>query len=443
MSTKIGMIWMSNSASITEASGARSRGRFVLFAFFNLAWLYLPSVTGQTVTGPGFDPQQQAASAAKSLNRIDKAAGFVPASADEVLGVVRDIQKAIRDKDVFAFEKAFDQIAYVDRVLNGVSIPPIERAQFEAGMIAKSTFTALAIDVIQHNAEFMFLRLVRRGNETRALFRMIPVKRNAREGAVIKYKELVVRKGVGKSARVVDCSTTADGVYLSQFSHLLAVGALVANPDPGSRPTGVDKEVLRSGSGLMAITRGLSAGNLSAALQAAEKLPSSLGNDRRMLALKCSIAKRLNGPRYKDAVLEFARVYPRDSEADLYLLDLYVEQPNDQELFKVVDRLIVAYQDPYLNYFKVAGLLRQSRTNEALASIDAARNAAPHRSEVSVASIGVMMKLKNHAATAKAIEATESRFGDRVLDLSIFPEFREFADSPEGQACLARRLGFD
>lgn len=287
------------------------------------------------------------------------------------------------------------------------------------------------------------LRLIQRGNETTILVRLASNYPSRKENMVVKLYELIIRKGGGKPARIVDLLAAGDDHLHSTANHVAAVALLFMNPDPLDRPVGAHPAIRRHSPSIGAVTRSMMVQDFSTGLRAARQIPPPLATDRSILLLKSSIAKFLSLPRYEEAVLEFARHYPGDAESDFLLLDLYTKKPNDSEMFKVVDRLVAVYEDPYLNYFKVDGLLRQNRMKEALIAIVAARNAAEHRSEIWVAGVAAMMQKKNHAETARAIEATEARFGDRVLDLSEFPDFQEFANSAEGRSCLGRRLGFE
>lgn len=393
-----------------------------------------PPVFAQTAASQRLESQ----AAEPTLDEINRRTGFVPASEQDVLQVVRSIEAAVAEKDSVAFRSLFDESAYLDRCLIGVELPTDVRTEFEAGFRNSSPFKQTATHAIDLGGEYRFIRLVRTSGEIRPLFRFI-----LPGGGGINYNELIVSRHSGRQPQIVDMMVAASGGSLSVTSRPVTLAMFADSPNSDQiRFSGVEPGILRSAKAIKAISFAFAAGKFRDAYGHFSELTPTMQGDKRLRVLKCIVGKNAGSQEYEQSLMELAEYFPDETATDLFLADLYRIQKKDDQLVHTVDRLLAELQDPYLNYLKTESLLRLNRLEEAMSAVLAAKSVAAHRSEVWVAEIEVLMKLRNHSATAKAIDALERKFGDGVLKLASYPDFNEFADSEAGRTCLARRAGF-
>ncbi len=126
------------------------------------------------------------------------------------------------------------------------------------------------------------------------------------------------------------------------------------------------------------------------------------------------------------------------------MLGLCQMEKKPVETMTVADRLLKSMQDPWLNAYRIAGLVSQNRIKEAREAIAASKAAVPNVSVPYVAELGMLMQLKNHQETAQAIETLETKFGENMVKLTSFPEFEEFLKLRNWPAisCSTCRLQF-
>jgi|GEM_PF-5648450 len=433
---------MSDSTCVGNTKPLFSSGRRNITSLLVLAILVAlsPQSVAQFRTAKRETPMAKSTNVSSGLSydSINRSTGFIPASEKEVMQVVRGIETANSDKDEVALCGWFDNSNYLNRILAGTRLPASIRVEFEAGLEQNGPFQQIATQILRMGGHYQFLRLQRRNGEIRPVFRSI-----VGDTGVVNYQELVVNKGTGQGPRVVDFYSSVAGDYIALTVRSTTLAEIIAGSPPGSVPTsGIDPEVVASAELMKTIGINLANGRYRECLSGMEQLPVGVRHEKAFLGLKSIIAKRVGLDEFQISIEELVRHNPDRIACDLALLELYRHKSDDNRTIEIVDRLIPAVQDPYLNFFKIQPLVRQNRLSEAKEAIAAAKTAAPGRSEIFVSEIGLLMKLKNHAATAEAIDDVEQQFGDHVLTLTSFPEFNEFSESEPGMACLARRAGF-
>ncbi len=378
---------------------------------------------------------------AMTYERMNKLTGFVPASDDEVRELVDRLQAAAKARDRSAMLECFSTKANVTRITAGARMSPFQQTEFLRGYADSNPFGRLTSESMMLSSDFQLVRWNRRGTELRPLFRL-----NSKDGGLT-YNEFVIQAGGQDGPKVVDMVAHFSGDYLTLSVRPLALGPFLAESSPERIPAeGIDSAIVASAEGLTQISMCLSQGRFSAALAAFDLLQPPLNDQLGTMILKCVVARPIGSNSHREAVQDLRKCYPNTIASDLAFLalkDLYEIQTQPVELMAVAERLLEAIQDPYLNYYRIDGLMSQNRLKEASDAIAAAKAAAPDRSEIYVAEIGLLMRLRNHRNTAHAIEQLELKFGDKDLQLTSFPEFDEFSDSEDGHLLLARRAGFD
>jgi hypothetical protein len=383
------------------------------------------------------DPPRSADDA-MTYDRINRHMGFVPANDAEVTLFVERIQTAAKVNDELALLACFSHEDCFARVVAGAELTPFQRSEMLRGFKVSNPFGQIALMIMLPSTDFQLVRMIRRGTELRPLFRL-----DSQQGGLA-YNEFVIQAGGESGPRVVDMFAYASGEYLSLSLRPIALGPFLSDVSPERIPSkGIDSAIVASADSLTEISMSLSQGNPSKALAAFDRLQPPLNDQTRMIAIKSLVARIVGPIAYRDAVQGWSTLHPNDIATDLLLMELYRTEKTPVEQFLVADRLLKTMQDPYLHYYRVAGLIDQDRLPEASEAIAASKAVAPNRCEIYVAEIGLLMRLKNHQQTATAIEQLELKFGDEALQLASFPEFNEFSDSDAGHKFLARRAGFD
>ena len=264
------------------------------------------------------------------------------------------------------------------------------------------------------------------------------------EKIIVKYDEFVIQTKDGQSPKIVDILSSSCGDYLCVSLRLYSLGPLLSDRSPEKIPRlGIESEIIESADGMTDFTFRMAEHDYEGAINCLDSLQSPYDHSLGILANKCTIS-RLVGPKaFRNAVLQMSQSYPEEIPSELKLLELYQTEKEPVDMMAVADRLHKSMQDPWLNAYRIDGLITQNRIREAREAIAAAKTAAPNISDPYVAELGMLMKLKNHQETAQAIETLEMKFGDKVVKLTEFPEFNEFSDSEVGRHFLAKRAGFD
>ncbi len=388
------------------------------------------------------DPKPKAssidASGLLTFERINELTGFVPASDAEVRAFVAMIQAAVTAKDAIALKGCFSVELLMARSIVAAEMSSKQRSEFIRGGQATSSFSLLADQAMKSNSDLQLLRFNRCGTHLRPLFRFVV----ANEGLV--YNEFVIQTVDGQGPKIVDVLALRCPDYVSICKRPFAVGPFLSKRCPERiSSTGIESSIVDSAEEFADFAIQVARHDANGTLASLDNIRPPLDEHPGILATKCEVSRSIDLSAYRKAVVQLAETYPETVASNLMLLDLYRRKKSPVEMLAMADLLMTALEDPWLNAYRIEGLITQNRIKEAKEAITAAKTAAPNISDPYVAELGMLMKLKNHQETAQAIETLETKFGDKVVKLTEFPEFNEFSDSEVGRHFLAKRAGFD
>jgi tetratricopeptide (TPR) repeat protein len=205
-----------------------------------------------------------------------------------------------------------------------------------------------------------------------------------------------------------------------------------------ARLTGVEAEFLKNISTMQKINELNQTQKYKEAYALFSTLPAALQKDKTVLMTKLLVAQHVGDNEYAQVIRELELNFPNDAARDFRAMDLLAMQEQHDELIKTVDRLLTVIQDPYLNILKVDSLLALNRTDEARQAVAEAKAVAENRIDVYWVEMSMLLKARNHSATATLLDEIGEKFGMTFNDLTTVPEYAEFAESPVGKDWMAR-----
>lgn len=380
-----------------------------------------------------------APSAELSTQKLNELTHLAPVSEADAEVIRKAVEAAVAEQNSAAFEALIDESTLISRILAGIDVDTKFRNDFTAGIRQSGGVKRLADDIMQvahSGGSYSFVRMVKTGDEIRPMFRMVP-----EEGGV-NHHELILSKNASGQPMIADIHVHLSGEPLSQTMRRLALPA-IAQQNSGilARLTGAEAEAVKQLKKLMEANQLMQAGNHAQALMVLNSLTGELQNDKTILLLKLTAAQQVDEAAYVATIRELERLYPEDTSSDLRSIDLLIVQERYEDLLKTVDRLVSSVQDPYLNIYKIDGLIALNRLEEARSTMTQIRQAVPDVLHVYWTEVGLLLKLKDHAATAALLDEIGEKFGIEFGDVSTAAEYADFAASDIGKEWMAKQAG--
>lgn len=400
-----------------------------------------PASSPRVATGDPHDasPATKTASADRmTIERVNQLTGFVPASEEEVKLLVEKMQTAVAKRDSVGVRECFDQDELLSRTIAGAKIPSSELPDIQHGYRLGNPTGEIAAIASMRTTNHQLFQMNRTENEIRPVFRTV-----SKVGGLV-YNELVIQADRDNGPKIVDVRMLASGDYLSLMTRPLLLGGMVSKRHPNPTPaTNVESDILIASENLADASLRVAVGNISGAIKALDECPLPIRNQPRILIPKCAMAKMIGVNEFRDRVEEVEGLFPDAPFTELLRMEVCRVTHQEADQMEIAERIMKTFDDPFLHYYRVKGLVKAGRLDEARQAMDAAKGAAPTFVDVHVADVELLLIEGNHDRTMKAIESVESTFGDDVLNLASYEGFENFSQSPIGRDFLARRAGFE
>lgn len=346
------------------------------------------------------------------------------------------LEKVINAQDRKALVALFDQTAFIDRVVRGVTRPDDFRARF--GDQFKRTGTRIIgefVDVVRNGGACKFLRVRRVNGEYRAVFRVL-----IDNG--LNYADFILTPARDSGPKIADLYMAVTGELSSQTAARVAVNVM---RELRGKAVGVE---IRDGlldnmaavRQFMALVREKQP---EKALKAWAKLPAKLKREKFVAVLRVMAASSLmddDPAGYQAAIDDFLKHFPNDSAADLIGLDGLYLRKKYADCHRTLDRINRAVGgDPYLNVYHGCISLMEKKPAAARRSAELALDAEPDL----VPAYAVLMQAaaigKNYPEATRLLALLTTKYQCDANELTADPAYAEYLKSPEYKTWAASR----
>ena len=362
---------------------------------------------------------------------------FVAASQSQTEALIKSIEAAIAHQDAAAFSALIDEEQIISRILQGLNISEESRNGFAESMRSRDGMSSVSSEImnaVQTGGDYHFVRIQQKGNEFHPLFRLtLP------NSGGLNYHELIVSQDANGQPRIAEIEVFLSGEPVTQSLRRLVLPAFVAeNTTIRESLKGTEAEYIANISTFERINELMSSQKFEQAMRHYTTLPATLQSDKASLMVKLSIAQQVSDEAYLNVIRELDTKFPDEPSRDLRARDMHSIQGKHEDAVKAIDRLIASIQDPYLSLLKVDSLIALNRMDEAQKAAAESKAASPDRIDAYWVEIGMLLKLKDHAATAKSLDEVADKFGIKFFDLKTVPEYAEFVASQQGKEWMTR-----
>ncbi len=348
---------------------------------------------------------------------------FVPAASagpaltdEEVKAFAKEIEETIAKGDPSFFDGSLDRRALVERSAAGLPDDPALREGVIRGLGKSQTTVGTEVArMVRDGGSYTLLRVRSEGGRPTLLFRHVM------SDGVINYHELYLRRGADGAPKYDDLNVFVGGTRLSESLRR------------GFRDeAGLDDTI--------GMTRPMREGRPQEALAFHDRLPAKRRDQKALLLLRVKAAEAVGDAEHRDALEHLERLGAGDPAVDLVLLGVYSERGEHDRIVKVIESIDEAVGgDPYLAAMKASALLQSGDVPAARVAAEQATAQEPTLRYAQVIRLEVVVAQRDHAATADALTALETGFGQRTGGVATSPVFADFVASAEGAAWLSER----
>lgn len=394
-----------------------------------------PASSPRVATNDSPDPKPETQAAPMTIERVNELTGFEPASEEEVKLLVEKMQRAIAEKDTSGLRECFDERRLTVRQFAGINV---SEETIDECLRIDPAWRAFSSAVMQQDSNFAFIQTRGKDKSTQPLLRFLS------KEAGLAYHEYLIEADLQDGPKVVDAFMHKSGNYLSLNGRFWTLGELVSSLNPNRiELSGVDQEIVDVADKIYELGVSDQSGHLVRTMSKLNQFPDSVHGRANFCFVKCILSRNISVEEFRKCAEETARLHPGATFSDLLLLDFYRVANLSVDQMEIAERLMKSFDDPFLHYYRVKGLVKAGRLDEARQAMDAAKRAAPTFVDVHVADVELLLIEGDQDRTVKAIESVESTFGDDVLNLASYEGFENFSQSPIGRKFLARRAGFE
>jgi hypothetical protein len=343
---------------------------------------------------------------------------------------------------------AFDDAAIFERSAAGLALSERMRADVWAGFQQNGFGAELTKKFVESTAgggTFRFLRVHDVGSQRRAWFRLVGL-----DG--INYVDLVLAKRTDGTVAIVDCYSLLSGEMSSTTMRRALLPLTAKSPNPLlDRLSGNEQVFVKNFDKYEQVVSDFRARDWPAALEAYERLPQPMKEDKNLLLIRYQAANQwaLASPSVDgstsdaeralvDALNDFQQYHPRDPCLSFVLIDRHLIQKEYDKALRAVDRIEKQVGgDPYLDC--VRGNIERTRGDLAAAKrlhqtvIDAGADLRdPYWGLIDVA-----LAESDHDRTAELLEQMEARHGQVAIE--GVPGYEEFLKSEQYRGWIRRR----
>lgn len=370
--------------------------------------------------------------------RVGAPAGPVSAHEAERFGIA--LEEAVRLGDLAECEAQIDWNTICTKATNGIPASDKVRKDFRAATDASLRGTTglfgSAIATVGAGGTFRFLRLVERGSQTLALFRIAHA-----DGGMPQYVALLLEADSEGAALATDIDQITDGGFVSARLRRFFL-ALAGSSTRGleDKVRGPDKLRAHHLKDLDAAEEGFLAGQNKAALESLDRLPAELRGALDVVLLRLNVARSISASAFSDALEDARTRLPRNASIELIALDHFVVTGAHADARKALAAASAAIGgDPYLDWL-------DATIADAAGDLDLARDACrraigadPSLQEAWWTLLSIAVRQDQFTEAALLLDRMSERFEVDWNGLAAAPAYATFFASDAGRAWRAKR----
>jgi tetratricopeptide (TPR) repeat protein len=342
------------------------------------------------------------------------------------------MSRAIENRDAAAFDKLLRMRDLLARIVSDIGLSALERDAFVKGAgsttAGKAGFGARIVQATQDGGSYRFLRVHTIDGRPRVLFRMLGA------GGEVNYHDYVL-------VRYPDGEVAAEDIFIfmtaetfTQMIRRMIIPALKLGQGIGGG-AGFDPQHLDAIRAFRNITQATQAGEFTKAVAEYRKLPKKWQQDKTALVFYMQALGRMgreSDAEFLGAVELFRKHYPDDACVDFISIDYFFLMKQFDDAFKAIERVDKALGgDPYMNVLRGNCRMEAGRLDEARALMEKAIQAEPGTANAFWARITLSLREKKHGDTLAWLKNVVEQCNERVVDLTLVPEYAQFIRSPE------------
>lgn len=358
-----------------------------------------------------------------------------PATRAEAEEFASRLELAFAANDDAELRDLVDWESLVERATEGLGTEQ-KRKQMQTGLLnslrGNNGFFANARRLGGDDVSFQFLRVTEGEDRLRVWFRL-----SADFG--INYHDFEVVNQEGR-IRAIDIHVLMTGESIAQTCRrsLLPL-ARELSKSWLEKLTSAESSYIQHYGTIEQMVSAMQRGNPQESLNAYQRLPESLKNDKNVLSLRYQAASQLED---YDEVMATAvamqQAYPGDPCLDLVMIDTYFLRGEYEKALGCFDRIEqVVGTDPILAGMRGSVLIGAQRFDEAKILVEQGIEVAPDLIDNYWVMVTLGLTTKDHTLAYEYLNRIGSNFEVSWNDLREQPEYAEFVVSPEGKQWLS------
>jgi len=354
----------------------------------------------------------------------------VAAADPAYLKFAQQVQASINAGDSSLLDRQIDYDAIVDRAIGAYDVEQAFKDGFRKGVKSKTAEAGLGKQILaatKGTGSYTFLRMVRIGNEDRALFRLLPA------GDGVNYHGLVLQKGKSGEIKVVDFFNFMNGELMSETFRRGFV-AIAAERQKGflAKLIGREGEYVSNLPKIKEMQTLGKQGKVAEALQVYAALPPSVQKDKTIQVLRVTYASKLSDKQYTEAMDYYRRNFPGDASVDLVTLDGLIIASKYAEAVAAIDRVDKNVGgDAYLGVLRANVYLLAGKYGRAKESARKAIADEPGLKPAYWSLVTISLEEKDFKETARLLTAIEKQLQIKLNDLQNSEIYAGFVETPE------------
>jgi hypothetical protein len=349
-------------------------------------------------------------------------------------------EEAIRVRDVVEAESHVDWSAIQAKATNGIPAYEKVRNEFRAAadedLRGKSGLVSGTIATVEAGGTCRFLRVVERGGDVRALFRIAHA-----DGGMPEYVAFVLETDDEGAAVAVDVDVVSDGGLVSARLRRYFMGlAAGATKNLAEKLRGADKVRASHLKDLEAVEDGFREGQNAQALEKLKMLPQEMRDAVDVVLLNLNVARSVSDEAFRAALGDARARLPHNASVELIALDHFVLTNAHDEAHRALKEVALAIGgDPYLDWidatiFEAAGDMESAR-----AACTRAVTADPMLEDAWWTLLSLAVRVERYTEAASILEKMASRFEIDWNAFDLAPAYEDFLASVPGRAWHAKR----
>ncbi len=391
------------------------------------------------LAGCGRQPANQTANQSTAVPASTIGLSSSQITDDEVLAFTQRFSDVIASGDFDAASDVFDWNTLTKRALEGVNLPPQERASIMRGLLQSLRKRSSLIANIHHQVaeggSYQLMKIHEIEGQPRALFRLLGV------SGGVNHHDVVLAKSMDGRCRAIDMYIYVSGEFTSTTMKRTLL-RLLADQHRSliGRLTGQDRLLVKHAADLQNMAAALQT-NPRESLRIFHTLPLELQCDKSTLLARFTAAQTVGDEQeYLQTLADFRRVYPQDACIELLSIDYFIARREYEKALQAVDSANHAVGgDSMFDVMKANVLSEFNRLDEARALALAAIDTEPTLFPAWLALVKVDLKAKDYEQTLEHLKEIDEQFEIEWNDLSQEPDYAEFAASPQYQQWLDYR----